>query len=105
MHNNIILQLLVWVDPLDGTGEYVRGLDNPCKSPYNFALFCSNFSLSAALLQQVTVLIGITHQGRAIAGVVHQPYYKRKEGNEEKEGRTIWGIARVGTFGLEITKS
>uniref|UniRef100_A0ABI7W2T7 3'(2'),5'-bisphosphate nucleotidase 1 n=1 Tax=Felis catus TaxID=9685 RepID=A0ABI7W2T7_FELCA len=44
--------LVVWVDPLDGTKEYTEGL-----------------------LDNVTVLIGIAYEGRAIAGVINQPYY------------------------------
>ncbi|CAJ0944222.1 unnamed protein product [Ranitomeya imitator] len=45
-------ELVVWVDPLDGTKEYTEGL-----------------------LDHVTVLIGIAHEGKAIAGVINQPYY------------------------------
>lgn len=71
--------VLVWVDPLDGTSEFVKAQKNP------------------ALLEQVTVLIGITHQGQPVAGVVHQPYHK-------DGARTIWGIQGVGTFGLELCK-
>eukprot|EP00074_Homo_sapiens_P081431 XP_016855535.1 3'(2'),5'-bisphosphate nucleotidase 1 isoform X11 [Homo sapiens] len=44
--------LVVWVDPLDGTKEYTEGL-----------------------LDNVTVLIGIAYEGKAIAGVINQPYY------------------------------
>ncbi|XP_047285529.1 3'(2'),5'-bisphosphate nucleotidase 1 isoform X8 [Homo sapiens] len=45
-------ELVVWVDPLDGTKEYTEGL-----------------------LDNVTVLIGIAYEGKAIAGVINQPYY------------------------------
>ena len=62
------------------------------------------FIVFEALLQQVTVLIGITHQGRPIAGVVHQPYYS-DSGKTEAEGRTVWGIQQVGTFGIKIGES
>ena len=44
--------LVVWVDPLDGTKEYTEGL-----------------------LDTVTVLIGIAYEGKAIAGIINQPYY------------------------------
>lgn len=44
--------LVVWVDPLDGTKEYTEGL-----------------------LDNVTVLIGIAYEGKAIAGIINQPYY------------------------------
>uniref|UniRef100_A0A8V0YN29 3'(2'),5'-bisphosphate nucleotidase 1 n=1 Tax=Gallus gallus TaxID=9031 RepID=A0A8V0YN29_CHICK len=45
-------ELVIWVDPLDGTKEYTEGL-----------------------LDHVTVLIGIAYGGKAIAGVINQPYY------------------------------
>lgn len=78
-----IEDLLVWVDPLDGTGEFVRAQEDP------------------SLLQQVTVLIGITHKGQPIAGVVHQPYYKKQGQAAATDGRTIWGICQVGAFGID----
>jgi len=71
--------VVIWVDPLDGTSEFVESekSDNP-------------------LLQQVTVLIGIAYKGRPIAGVIHQPFYSKTS------GRTIWGILGVGAFGFDI---
>ena len=42
----------VWVDPLDATKEYTEGF-----------------------LDHVTVLIGIALGKKAIAGVIHQPFY------------------------------
>jgi len=47
--------ITVWVDPLDGTKEFTQGL-----------------------LDHVTVLIGIAVGGRAVAGVVHQPFYNHQ---------------------------
>ncbi|KAL1447607.1 hypothetical protein MTO96_028418 [Rhipicephalus appendiculatus] len=44
--------LVVWVDPLDGTKEYTQGF-----------------------LDHVTILVGIAVQGKAVGGVIHQPYY------------------------------
>lgn len=49
----------------------------------------------------MTVLIGIAIKDRAVAGVIHQPYYNYKSGDEEKLGRTIWGIEGVGVGGFE----
>lgn len=46
-----------------------------------------------ALLEQITVLIGIAHRGRPIAGVIHQPFH----GNA---GRTIWAIEGCGVHGI-----
>ncbi|RWS10277.1 bisphosphate nucleotidase 1-like protein [Dinothrombium tinctorium] len=70
--------VVVWVDPLDGTSEYTQGL-----------------------LDHVTVLIGVAVKGEAVAGVIHQPYYNYKlETDASKLGRTIWGMNGVGAFGI-----
>lgn len=70
--------LVIWVDPLDGTSEYTQGIFEP-----------------------VTVLIGFSIQNRAVGGVIHQPYYK-KINNEL--GRTIWGLKGLGSGGFEKKK-
>ncbi|XP_078213470.1 3'(2'),5'-bisphosphate nucleotidase 1-like [Callithrix jacchus] len=90
----IRIQLVVWVDPLDGTKEYTEGL-----------------------LDNVTVLIGIAYEGKAIAGIINQPYYNyennekqqlREHRNEAKAGpdavlgRTIWGVLGLGAFGFQL---
>lgn len=49
--------------------------------------------------QEITVLIGIAHKGRAVAGVIHQPFF-----GEQASGRTIWGIVGVGVHGIEVAK-
>ncbi|XP_049877779.1 3'(2'),5'-bisphosphate nucleotidase 1 isoform X2 [Pectinophora gossypiella] len=69
--------IVVWVDPLDGTSEYTQGF-----------------------LEHVTVLIGISVNEKPVAGVIHQPYFKSVDGGEKKIGRTIWGLpgAAVGGF-------
>ncbi|XP_063159755.1 3'(2'),5'-bisphosphate nucleotidase 1 [Candoia aspera] len=72
-------ELVVWVDPLDGTKEYTEGL-----------------------LDHVTVLIGIAYQGKAIAGVINQPYYNYETGADAVLGRTIWGILGLGAFGFQL---
>lgn len=75
--------ITIWVDPLDGTSEFVKGL-----------------------LDHVTVLIGLSVRGRSIAGVMNQPFYGYSPNEPEKKlnGRTIWGIVNVGCFGLERNK-
>jgi len=70
--------VVVWVDPLDGTSEFTEGL-----------------------LDHVTVLIGIAVRGISVAGVVHQPFYGYDHLPTEKWGRTLWAIQGVGAFGLE----
>ncbi|KAL6095770.1 bpnt1 [Pungitius sinensis] len=72
-------ELVVWVDPLDGTKEYTEGL-----------------------LDNVTVLIGIAHGGRAIAGVIHQPFYNYELGAGATLGRTLWGMPGLGAFGFKL---
>ncbi|XP_029351962.1 3'(2'),5'-bisphosphate nucleotidase 1 [Echeneis naucrates] len=72
-------ELVVWVDPLDGTKEYTEGL-----------------------LDNVTVLIGIAYGGRAIAGVINQPFYNYQVGAGAVLGRTMWGMAGIGAFGFQL---
>ncbi|XP_068609770.1 3'(2'),5'-bisphosphate nucleotidase 1 isoform X2 [Brachionichthys hirsutus] len=72
-------ELVVWVDPLDGTKEYTEGL-----------------------LDHVTVLIGIAYGGKAIAGVINQPFYNYQLGAGADLGRTIWGMPGLGAFGFHL---
>ncbi|XP_014258826.1 3'(2'),5'-bisphosphate nucleotidase 1 [Cimex lectularius] len=66
--------VVIWIDPLDGTKEFTQGF-----------------------LENITVLIGIVVGNKSVAGVIHQPYYK----NEDLLGRTIWGIQGLGVGGFE----
>ncbi|XP_035449078.1 3'(2'),5'-bisphosphate nucleotidase 1 isoform X2 [Spodoptera frugiperda] len=70
-------EIVVWVDPLDGTSEYTQGF-----------------------LEHVTVLIGISVNEKPVAGVIHQPYYKTILGGEKIMGRTIWGLQEAGVGGF-----
>lgn len=60
----------VWIDPLDGTKEFTLGIKDA-----------------------VTVLIGISMRGKAVAGVVHVPF--------ASPPRTVWGAVGVGAFGIQ----
>lgn len=71
----------IWIDPLDGTSEFVKGF-----------------------LEHVTVLIGFSYKGESIAGVVHQPFYKSSN-DSEYTGRTMWGMKGLGYFGLTTLKA
>ncbi|GFS84608.1 3'(2'),5'-bisphosphate nucleotidase 1 [Nephila pilipes] len=74
--------VVIWVDPLDGTAEYTQGL-----------------------LDHVTVLIGLAVNGKAVGGVIHQPYYNyQNEEDYTKLGRTMWGIVGAGTHGIDHMK-
>lgn len=49
----------------------------------------------------MTVLIGISMNGKPIAGVIHQPFYGfEKEPQASELGRTMWGVRGLGTFGF-----
>ena len=62
--------LTVWVDPLDGTKEFTQGL-----------------------LDHVTVLVGIAVGSKAVAGVIHQPYYNYQAASQGASlGRTFYGV-------------
>lgn len=51
-------------------------------------------------MEHVTVLIGIAVDDRAVAGVIHQPYYRYKEKTDY--GRTVWGVIGLGAFGFKV---
>uniref|UniRef100_A0AAF5Q2D5 3'(2'),5'-bisphosphate nucleotidase 1 n=1 Tax=Wuchereria bancrofti TaxID=6293 RepID=A0AAF5Q2D5_WUCBA len=74
--------VVVWVDPLDGTYELVAAEGNISQQ------------------QEVTVLIGISYQGRPVAGVIHQPFW-----GTSAASRTVWAIKGIGVHGVEIVKS
>lgn len=67
--------IIVWVDPLDGTKEYTEGF-----------------------IEHVTVLIGIAVRGEPVAGVIHRPFSKRSDG---EFGQTYWVLKGLGSRGLE----
>ena len=62
---------VVWVDPLDGTSEFVKGN-----------------------LSSVIVLIGLSLGGKSRAGVVHQTFYN----DDPSKGRTYFGTIEHGVF-------
>lgn len=71
--------VVVWVDPLDGTTEFIHGH-----------------------LEHVTVLIGIAFNNSPVAGIIHQPYFKCPKSG--KLGRNIWGVKGLGMGGCTSTK-
>lgn len=48
----------------------------------------------------MTVLVGIAVNGKAVAGVIHQPYYNYLT-DDKNLGRTIWGLVDYGVGGFE----
>ncbi|GMT15027.1 hypothetical protein PFISCL1PPCAC_6324, partial [Pristionchus fissidentatus] len=75
--------IVVWVDPLDGTTELARAKDKT----------------SIATLQQVTVLIGIAYKGSIVGGVIHQPW-----SFPSGASRTVWAVRGLGVHGIEVAK-
>ena len=77
LHENVKEEdMVVWVDPLDGTAEFTEGL-----------------------LDHVTILIGIAIDGKAVGGVINQPFFGYQGGPQAKLGRAIWGLVGLGAFG------
>ncbi|ODM91665.1 3'(2'),5'-bisphosphate nucleotidase 1 [Orchesella cincta] len=66
--------VVIWIDPLDGTTEFTKGG-----------------------LSHVTTLIGIAHEGRPVAGIIHEPFSYLCG-----TGRTIYGIPGVGHGGVHV---
>lgn len=48
----------------------------------------------------MTVLVGIAIKGKAVGGVIHQPYYNYLS-KDSNLGRTIWGLVGYGVGGFE----
>lgn len=81
-------ELVVWVDPLDGTSEFAKGF-----------------------VDHVTVLIGVAWRDQAIGGIIHQPFWQQPAAAEAAAatttttppappGRTIWGLRGLGVGGF-----
>ncbi len=71
--------MFVWVDPLDGTKEYTQGKE---------------------VAHEVTVLIGVSWNGKPIAGVLNQPFYQdaSTKSSDNYTGRVLWGIVGLGNI-------
>merc|ERR1712212_206687 len=71
-------QITIWIDPLDGTMEFID-----------------------RLLHHVTILIGVAVDDKAIAGVINQPFFGFDDESKKPEewGRSIWGVVGLGSFG------
>ncbi|XP_034436164.1 3'(2'),5'-bisphosphate nucleotidase 1 isoform X2 [Hippoglossus hippoglossus] len=98
-------ELVVWVDPLDGTKEYTEASrclrqHTEVQTPHGGSV--TSHGTALWLLDNVTVLIGIAYGGRAIAGVINQPFYNYQLGAGAVLGRTMWGILGVGAFGFQL---
>ncbi|XP_069370829.1 3'(2'),5'-bisphosphate nucleotidase 1 isoform X1 [Paralichthys olivaceus] len=100
-------ELVVWVDPLDGTKEYTEASrylrhQTEAQTPHGGSVTSQPHSTALWLLDNVTVLIGIAYGGRAIAGVINQPFYNYQLGAGAVLGRTMWGMLGLGAFGFQL---
>ncbi|XP_044026409.1 3'(2'),5'-bisphosphate nucleotidase 1 isoform X2 [Siniperca chuatsi] len=100
-------ELVVWVDPLDGTKEYTEASkclrhQTEAQIPHKGSDTSQPHSTALWLLDNVTVLIGIAYGGRAIAGVINQPFYNYQLGAGADLGRTMWGMLGLGAFGFQL---
>ena len=58
------------------------------------------FSFCLGHVEHVTVLIGISANGKAVAGVMHQPFFSNSKDTIDYCGRTMWGVVGLGSFGI-----
>lgn len=56
---------------------------------------CTNFIVTG-FIDHVTVIIGIALGGKAVGGVIHQPFIV---GPDSSMGRTVWGLVGLGVRG------
>uniref|UniRef100_A0A8L2Q072 3'(2'),5'-bisphosphate nucleotidase 1 n=1 Tax=Rattus norvegicus TaxID=10116 RepID=A0A8L2Q072_RAT len=89
----------------DGQSEEI--LKQPCPSQYSAIKEEDVRSIwnTVCLLDNVTVLIGIAYEGKAIAGIINQPYYNYQAGPDAVLGRTIWGVLGLGAFGFQLKEA
>jgi len=75
----------IWIDPIDGTAEYINGQDDDPSSDYP--------NIQRSGLQCATVLIGAYDKlsGVPLLGVINQPFHC-KIGDEYKS-KVFWGIS------------
>ena len=57
-----------------------------------------NLHTHTGFLEHVTVLIGVSVNGKAVGGVIHQPYTHLTD----TVGRTVWGLKGLGIRGVDV---
>lgn len=67
----------IWIDPIDGTAEYISGRDKVTKNP----------NIKANGLECVTVLLGVyeIESGTPVMGVINQPF--------DDKSKIHWGVS------------
>ncbi|XP_011409442.2 PREDICTED: inositol polyphosphate 1-phosphatase-like, partial [Amphimedon queenslandica] len=83
-------QLGVWIDPLDSTNEYVRGVTGS-----------SSDGLYSQSIHCVTTLVGVFDRitGKPLIGVINQPFHST-ESEGVWCGWSLWGISEEGLIGM-----
>ena len=64
-------EMVIWIDPLDGTKGFTEGH-----------------------LNHITSMIGVAIKGRPRFGIIHKPFYRQQLG----QGRTYFGTPECGIF-------
>lgn len=83
----------VWIDPIDGTAEYIQGKEKATRNPH----------IKSNGLDCVTVLLGVYEMetGTPILGVINQPFKKANdEGTDTADlcpgANVYWGVSYKG---------
>ncbi|XP_038077604.1 inositol polyphosphate 1-phosphatase-like [Patiria miniata] len=74
----------IWIDPIDGTAQYIKGLSDELPTD----------GIHEEGLQCAIILIGAFNRqsGEPVMGVINQPFCKTDDSNRW-QGRHIWGIS------------
>lgn len=62
---------------------------------YDYEIIIYNLYLSKA----ENIFEGVAVNGKALGGVIHQPFFGHELENTAELGRTIWGYVGLGAFG------
>ncbi|XP_039613828.1 inositol polyphosphate 1-phosphatase isoform X1 [Polypterus senegalus] len=75
----------VWVDPIDSTLQYIKGIGDSV----------AHGGVHSQGLQCVTVLIGayLLHSGMPVMGVVNQPFAAQDPNTKRWTGQYFWGLS------------
>ncbi|KAK4289633.1 hypothetical protein Pmani_037413 [Petrolisthes manimaculis] len=78
----------IWIDPIDSTGEYVKG---------DMGVTLGNITQRG--LPCVTVLIGVYDRttGLPVGGVINQPFADYNHEKKSWQGKAYWGVSWNGT--------
>ncbi|XP_022080167.1 inositol polyphosphate 1-phosphatase-like [Acanthaster planci] len=74
----------IWIDPIDGTAQYIKGLSDELPTD----------GIHEEGLQCAIILIGAfdRQSGEPVIGVINQPFC-RINGDNQWQGRYVWGIS------------